>query len=416
MTAAVAARTAARRAPRRRPRAGVHVAVAHDAAHVQHLRERVIGEGGGRAHSWPQCCVPRETLLSRAVGAAQEINGVRFRRALRRTLPLLGGGGGDGGGSRYWAASSKIAAIGVRSLAPLVSVHPLVRFASARLRSGPLGLAWLGSARSALAQPRAPYASARGSSARERSLSESHACQRRPAQIMVGCVERRGGGCGDCEYETRGRRRSFLVAYVVSSLSLSLTRSIPLPRSLARSLGLRPRLDRWRRRRHKNRRRRCSATGRDSRRYPWLGLGRGAIWRTVRRANECPRWPLRATRTTMGDTERARCATSPSLPLAPPRRQRCLFPKRLRAPAVAAAIRVKVNCAPAHARQRPCAHWRADRPPRAASGGTLRSRSVPPPRRSSGRAASRLAAERKQTEHAFAASADREERNGDCRR
>jgi len=120
----------------------------------------------------------------------------------------------------------------------LCSVHPLVRLVSVRFGSGPLGLAWNGLAW--LAQPRARYAPARGLSARERSPSESHACQRRPAQIMVGCVERRGGGCGDCEYETRGRRRSFLVAYVVSSLSLPFARSVPLPRSftsLARTLS-----------------------------------------------------------------------------------------------------------------------------------------------------------------------------------
>lgn len=195
---------------------------------------------------------------------------------------------------------------------PFCSIHLLVRLVSARLGSGPLGLAWLRSAWVGLARlTTRSHASARGSSAREQSPSESHACQRRPAQIMVGCVERRGGGCGGCEYETRGRRRSFLVAYVVSSLLLPLTRSIPLPRSLARSLGLCPRLDRQRRRQHKNRRTRCFTAGRGSRRYPWLGLGRGAIWRTVRRANECPRWPLRATRTTMGDTERALPASPP---------------------------------------------------------------------------------------------------------
>lgn len=113
-----------------------------------------------------------------------------------------------------------------------------VRLDSARLGSGPLGLAWLGSAW--LAQPRARTPQHAVRARAKRSPPESHACQRRPAQIMVGCVERRGGGCGDCGYETRGRRRSFLVAYVVSSLSLPFTRSVPLPRTTARSLARTP--------------------------------------------------------------------------------------------------------------------------------------------------------------------------------
>lgn len=178
---------------------------------------------------------------------AREINGVRFRRALPTDASDAHNGSlrviRNRDGRRSPARSF------VRSLAPrsVPFTHSRVRlspqFGSARLRLAWLGLAWIGFG---LARPTTrSYAPARGdSSARERSPSESHACQRRPAQIMVGCVERRGGGCGDCGYETRGRRRSFLLAYVVSSLSLPFTRSIPLPRSPARSLALRPRLAR----------------------------------------------------------------------------------------------------------------------------------------------------------------------------
>lgn len=82
----------------------------------------------------------------------------------------------------------------------------------------------------------------------------------------------------------------------------------------------------------------------------------------VRRANECPRWPLRATRTTMGDTERALYASPP--PLCRPASllaRRYLFPKRLRAPAVDAVVRARQGqlrggaCAPRCARQ--LARW-----------------------------------------------------------
>lgn len=175
---------------------------------------------------------------------AREINGVRFRRALPTDASDAHNGSlrviRNRDGRRSFRSPARSL---VRSLAPrsVPFTHSRVRlspqFGSARLGSGSLGLAWIGLARPTTRS----YAPARGdSSARERSPSESHACQRRPAQIMVGCVERRGGGCGDCGYETRGRRRSFLLAYVVSSLSLPFTRSIPLPRSLA----LRPRLAR----------------------------------------------------------------------------------------------------------------------------------------------------------------------------
>lgn len=68
---------------------------------------------------------------------------------------------------------------------------------------------------------------------------------------------------------------------------------------------------------------------------------------------------------------------APPLPVSFPRAAVPLFPKRLRAPAVGAAVRARQGqlrggaCAP-NAR----ANWRAGRPPRTAPGGTLRSRSV----------------------------------------
>lgn len=225
----------------------MHVAVAHDAAHVQHLRERESGRREGEPRSSHRvACRARDALIAASEAAREKSMAFDFAERFRRTLPTL---------TTVASASSEIATVGARFARPLARsfVHSRLvlfrsptlvsgsRLSSARLGSGSLGLAWIGFG---LARPTTrSYAPARGdSSARERSPSESHACQRRPAQIMVGCVERRGGGCGDCGYETRGRRRSFLLAYVVSSLSLPFTRSIPLPRSPARSLALRPRL------------------------------------------------------------------------------------------------------------------------------------------------------------------------------
>lgn len=230
--AAVAARTAARRAPRRRPRAlrrvgaSVHVAVAHDATHVQHLRGRAVG---GNAFSFHRVtCRAHDALIAplepRARNQWRSISPMDASLTRWRRLPTLGRVIQNRDGRRSFA----------RSGTPVLFRSPT---RPARLGSARLGSAWLGLARLGLARPTTrSYAAARGLSARERSPSESHACQRRPAQIMVGRVERRGGGCGDCGYETRGRRRSFLVAYVVSSLSLPFTRSVPLP-PLARTLS-----------------------------------------------------------------------------------------------------------------------------------------------------------------------------------
>jgi len=114
---------------------------------------------------------------------------------------------------------------------------------------------------------------------------------------MVGCVERHGGGCGDCRYRS-ARPPLLLVVYVVFSLSLPFS-CCPAP-SRARTLALYPLSTTAAQ--HKTdeallRGRAQLAT------YLWHRLGRAKIWRIVRYVNK--RTPLHVTRITMGDTERA---------------------------------------------------------------------------------------------------------------
>lgn len=209
----------------------MHVAVAPDAAHVQHLRERTVGESA----LFPPCCVPRARRSYRTVGAAREINGVRFRKVLRQTLP-------HGGGSRCCAASSRIAIICVCSLVhrsvPFTHSSGSPRFGSARAR-----LAWLRSAWIGLARPTTrSYASARGLSARERStfgvtrLSTSaranHGRLRRAARWRLRRLRVRNAR--PSPLLPRRVRRFLLVApfhplYPASSLARSLARTLSAP-------------------------------------------------------------------------------------------------------------------------------------------------------------------------------------------
>lgn len=177
-------------------------------------------------------CRARDALVAceeRDRPALREINGVlgNWRdsttgsasdRSLLRSLPEL--------------PPSRLARLGLAWLRS-------ARLGSARLDSTRLGLAPLGSARLVKRWARSQRFGTRSKRARI-ITSRNHTLvkqQRWPAQIMVGCVERRGGGCGDCRYEARGCRRSSAVAYARLSFSLCRSPSPSLSRFLSRSLA-----------------------------------------------------------------------------------------------------------------------------------------------------------------------------------
>lgn len=194
------------------------------------------GRGGGKVGVLPLVlCRARDALVAceeRDRPALREINGVLGETRRRDPLPLAS--------NRSFLRlllelpPSRLARLGLAWLAS-------TRLDSAWLGLAWLGSAWLGSVRLVKRWARSQRFGTRSERARI-ITSRNHTLvkqQRWPAQIMVGCVERRGGGCGDCRYEARGCRRSSAVAYarLASSLSLpspSLSRF--LSRSLARSL------------------------------------------------------------------------------------------------------------------------------------------------------------------------------------
>lgn len=187
------------------------------------------------------------------------------------------------------------------------------RLGSARLGSAWLGLAWLGVARPTTRS----NASARGSSARETitsgvtrlstSARANHGRLRRAARWRLRRLWVRNARPPPL-LPRRVRRFLFVAPFHPLCPAPSHNRSLARSHSVSVRASIGGGGDSI-----KNRPTKRSATGRDWRREPWHGLGRDAIWRTVRRANECPRWPLRATRTTMGDTERALYASPPPL-------------------------------------------------------------------------------------------------------
>lgn len=136
----------------------MHVAVAHDAAHVQHLRERESGRREGEPRSSHRvACRARDALIAASEAAREKSMAFDFAERFRRTLPTL---------TTVASASSEIATVGARFARPLArsfvhsrasfcSVHPLScpALASVRLGSARLRLAWLGLDRLRLGSP-----------------------------------------------------------------------------------------------------------------------------------------------------------------------------------------------------------------------------------------------------------------------
>lgn len=272
----------------------------------------MAGGEGGRWVFFPSCCVARATLSSLAKSAigprseksmAFSATGETLRRDPR---PIARS-------SVRFPNSRLVVQLGLAWLgsAPL---------RSARLDSTRLGLARLGSARLVKRWARSQRFGTRSKRARIITF-RNHTLvkqQRWPAQIMVGCVERRGGGCGDCRYEARGCRRSSAVAYARLSFSLCRSPSPSLSRFLSRSLArsLCP-----------FRRRRCVKLPRTAlyacrtRLLVFIrGTGQAGARcdvACVRRVNKCSRWPLHARRGQQWATRKARCPV-PSLLLPSP--------------------------------------------------------------------------------------------------
>lgn len=266
--------------------------------------------GGGRGGVvvvralFPPCCVPRrarDALIARRWSRAREINGVRFRRAASRTDASLTTAASARTG---WAASSEKSdrttpALAVGSLSrsppahsrsprshfalrsvPFSRPHVRLRESSraawvgrrargalslARLGSAPVPGAWLGSAPRPNHAP-SDYAAGYPSSTRFRarantitlSLGESHACQRWPAQIMVGrcvwsgtlvvavaaTVGTKRAAAAAAPFPRRVRRFLLVALPLARALSRSLARS-----ALALALSSTPRLFLARRRR-----------------------------------------------------------------------------------------------------------------------------------------------------------------------